>query len=311
MELIIGERRLCLFQTAGRKKEGNNMSNQEKFMERLIAALESKRSHVCVGLDSRYDKLPDFITAGRSVSEAILSFNQSVIEATHDIAVVYKMNLSFYAGFKEDGIIGLRRTNEYLRATYPDIPILADCKRSEMGESVKMVAREVFDWLGFDCVMVTPWFGADTITDYLVDETKGVLVYIHDSNPSAVEIQDLTLVDGRKVYEEVARLVAHDWNKNGNLWAEAGVTYPEQLKKTREIIGPDMPLLVAGIGPQGGEPENLRGLFGTNGRRLLANSSRGIIFASQATEATAYFADVRRAAETLRDKLQEIAGTQQ
>jgi orotidine-5'-phosphate decarboxylase len=199
-----------------------------------------------------------------------------------------------------------------------------------MGETVKMAAGELFDWLKFDCVMVTPWFGFDTLRDYFDYDDKGVLVYIHDSNPSAAEIQDLTLADGRKVYEAVAEKVAkktavkdgedwramdwnqrdwanEGWNLNGNLWAEAGATYPRQLKRIREIIGQDMPLLAAGIGAQGGKAEDLRGLFGTNGRRLLVNSSRGIIFAGLDEKAADYFAKVRDAAKSLRDELWEIA----
>ncbi|MDR0463068.1 MAG: orotidine-5'-phosphate decarboxylase [Pseudomonadales bacterium] len=279
----------------------------EKFITKLKRNLDSKNSHVCVGLDSQYGKLPAFIKEGKSISEAVFEFNKNIIDVTHDIAVIYKMNTSFYAGYGAEGMEGLRLTNEYIKNNYPDILTLADCKRSEMGESVKMVAGELFGWLGFDCVMVTPWFGVDTIRDYMEDDTKGVVVYIHDSNPSAIEIQDLELADGRKVYEEVARLVATDWNLNGNLWAEAGATYPEQLKKSREIIGDDMPLLVAGVGAQGGQPEVLKGLFGSNGKRLMVNSSRGIIFASQADNAEQYFSEVRQAASDLQNTLLQMS----
>jgi orotidine-5'-phosphate decarboxylase len=176
-----------------------------------------------------------------------------------------------------------------------------------MGESVAMVRQELFDWLGFDCVMVTPWFGADTLRDYLTDPTKGVVVYVHDSNPSAAEIQDLQLADGRQVYQVIAAKVATEWNSNGNVWAEAGATYPEALRHTRRIIGDQMPLLVAGIGPQGGQVNDLQGLFGHQGRRLIINSSRGIIFASSATTAAAYCRDVRAAAQNLRQQLLKIA----
>ena len=278
----------------------------EKFIDKLKRALDTKGSHICVGLDSRYDRIPDFFKEGRSVSEAIFAFNKGIVDATHDIAVIYKSNLSFYAGFGAEGLEGLRRTNEYIKNTY-DIQCFADCKRSEMGESVKMVAGELFDWLGFDCVMVTPWFGSDTIRDYFVDETKGALVYVHDSNPSAFEIQDLVLADGRKVYEEVCRLVANDWNINGNLIAEAGATYMPELRKSREILGEDMPLLVAGVGTQGGNIDDLVGLFGKNGRRLMMNSSRGIIFASKADNEADYLRETRETALALRDKMLELS----
>ena len=278
-----------------------------KFITQLKNNLDARNSHLCVGLDSQYSKLPEFVKADRSISEAIFYFNQKVIEATHHLAIIYKMNTSFYAGYGSQGLEGLRLTNQYLKSQHPEIQILADCKRSEMGESVKMVAAELFDWLKFDCVMVTPWFGIDTMKDYFSDETKGVVIYIHDSNPSAPEIQDLELADGRKVYEEVARKVATDWNLNGNLWAEAGATYLEQLRKIRQIIGADIPLLVAGVGAQGGKVEDLQGLFGTNGRRLIVNSSRGIIFASQAKNEQEYFTEVGRAAAALHGDLLKTA----
>jgi orotidine-5'-phosphate decarboxylase len=278
-----------------------------KFIDRLKSSLDTKNSQVCVGLDSQYDKLPEFIKQEGSVAAAIFAFNQAVIEQTHDLAVVYKMNVAFYAGYGAEGLEGLRLTNEYLQKNYPEIPLVADCKRSEMGESVKMIAGELFGWLKFDCVMVTPWFGWDTIRDYLIDESKGVVVYVHDSNPTAVEVQELELADGRRVYEEVTRLLVEEWNANGNVWAEAGATYPVALKKIRGIIGEEMPLLVAGVGAQGGQVADLAGLFGKGGRRLIVNSSRGIIFAGQANNEAEYFVEVRAAAVKLRDELWAVA----
>ncbi len=276
------------------------------FIENLKHRLETTDSHLCVGLDSNYHNLPKFIKEGKSITEAIFDFNRLIIEVTHDLAIIYKMNVSFYAGFGAEGLEALRLTNQYLKDHYPQIQTLADCKRSEMGQTVAMVAQELFDWLKFDCVMVTPWFGIDTIRDYLKDETKGVVVYVHDSNPSAFEIQDLTLKDGRAVYELVAQKVANEWNLNGNVWAEAGVTYLPQLQKTRQIIGDDMPLLVAGVGAQGGKPTDLKGLFGKQGKRLIINSSRGIIFASNKNDPT-YFDEVRQSAINLEKQLQEVA----
>jgi orotidine-5'-phosphate decarboxylase len=277
-------------------------------MERLKNRLDNMESHLCVGLDSHYDKLPCFVKKGRSVSEAIFEFNKMIVEATSDLAAAYKMNVSFYAGYGEEGLAALRRTNRYLREVDPSVPIIADCKRSEMGETVKLVRQEIFDWLGFDCIMVTPWFGSDTLRDYLEDESKGVAVYVHDSNPSAAEIQGLVLSDGRKVYEVVAEKVAGAWNVNGNLFAEAAATYPDALRKIRRIIGEDMPLLVAGIGPQGGKIGDLAGLFGLNGQRLLVNSSRGIIFSSSAADGVEYRQEVRLVARKLVEWLRVAAG---
>ena len=279
-----------------------------KFIEKLTHRLDTINSHVCIGLDSNYDNIPQFVkNKYPDISQAIFYFNQKIIAATHDLAIIYKMNLSFYAGFGPAGLQALSLTNQYLKKNHPEIMILADCKRSEMGHSVKMVAQEIFDWLKFDCIMVTPWFGFDTLRDYFDNNEHGVLVYIHDSNPSAVEIQDLKLADGRAVYEVVAEKIANEWNLNGNLWAEAGITYLPQLKKTRHIIGEQMPLLVAGIGAQGGQANDLVGLFGENKRRLIANSSRGIIFASQSQNEEVYFQEVKQAAQKLQADLLEAS----
>ena len=152
--------------------------------------------------------------------------------------------------------------------------------------------------------MVTPWFGFDTVRDYIEDEARGVCVYVHDSNPTAAEFQELELKDGRQVYEVVTDRVATVWNEKGNVFVEAGATYPEALRKVREIVGEDMVILTAGIGAQGGTTDSVKGLFGTNGQRLLVNSSRGIIFAGEgSTTSQEYFAKVKSAAEALRETL--------
>ncbi len=274
-----------------------------RFMDVLTRRL--RMSSLCVGLDSRYDRIPHAVKRGKSVRDAIVDFNTAVIKETADFAACYKMNLAFYAGFGEDGLDALAKTNAFLRKYYSDIPRLADGKRSEIGESVSMVKREIFDWLGFDCVMVTPWFGFDTMRDYLDDETKGVCVYVHDSNPSAVEFQDLELKDGRRVYEVVAERVRDAWNTNGNVFVESGATYPEQLRRVRAIVGEDMVILTAGVGVQGGTVDGLRGVFGKDGQRLLVNSSRGIIFAGEGVKD--YFDAVRQTAESLHDRLREAS----
>lgn len=276
-----------------------------KFITKLKTSLDSKDSHVCVGLDSRYDRIPESIKAGKPVSQAVFEFNKNVIEATHDIAVAYKSNLAFYAGFGAEGLEGLRLTNDYFKSQYPEIPLIADCKRSEMGESVKMIEKEIFTWLGFDAILVTPWFGYDTVRDYLSDETHGVGVYVHDSNPSAVEFQALELKDGRHVYEEVAQRITDVWNHTGNVFVEAGATYPVALKNIRQIVGDEMPILTAGVGAQGATPDALKGLFGHGGKRLFVNSSRGIIFAGEGK--ADYFAAVRTAAHALQSSLLDVS----
>lgn len=276
------------------------------FNQKAISRIEAIHSAVCVGLDSRYDRLPSFISEGRSIAQAILAFNRMIIDQTAHVAAAYKMNVAFYGGFGAEGLEGLRLTNEFLQENHPSIPILADCKRSEMGDSVRLVKQEIFDWLGFDCVMVTPWFGEDTVRDYLDEEKNGVCVYVHDSNPSAVDIQAVKLENGLYLYEYLCDLIVQKWNTNGNVFVEAGATYPQALKRVRERIGEDMLLLTAGVGAQGGEIEDVLAVRGKNKQRLLVNSSRGIIFpTNEPVSRVEYQSLVKKAAETLRDQLRQ------
>lgn len=269
-----------------------------KFIDSLIGSLESKHSHVCVGLDSRYDQLPDFVKKGVSLSDAVFTFNKQIIEATSDIAVAYKINTTFYSAFGEEGLRALLQTNRFLRSQYKNIPVLADCKRNELGDGAHLMSKEIFDTYLFTCVLVTPWFGSDAIHELLKKDEHGVCVYVHDSNPSAKEIQELELRDGSKLYEGVTQQVVHRWNTNGNVFVEAGLTYPDALARVRKITGRQMPILTSGIGAQGGKAESLRGLFGIHGKRLIVNSSRGILFAGKGSKD--YFSEVRKAADTLR-----------
>jgi len=278
------------------------------FNDQLIQSIETKGSNVCVGLDSRYDLLPSFIKSGVSVSEAIFSFNKEVISSTHKYAAAYKSNVAFYAAFGQEGLEALQLTNTFLKENFPKIPRLADCKRSEMGESVKMVKMEIFDWLNFNCVMVTPWFGFDTVKDYLGDDSQGVCVYVHDSNPSAPELQALKLENGQFLYEYLCERIVTKWNVNKNIFIEVGATYPDALRNSRKIVGEEMVILTAGVGKQGGKVEDLKGQFGTNNARFLVNSSRGIIFAGkEKSSSKEYFAEVSKASLTLRDELLRVS----
>ncbi len=285
----------------------NDKENGSSFIGKVINRLDTTDSHLCVGLDTQHEHIPAFIKEGLTVPEAILAFNKRVIDLTNDICVAYKINIAFYLSQGQAGFEALERTNSYLLNRYPDIPIFADYKVSEMGDANEALKRELFDLLHFDCIMVTPWFGFDTITSFLEDRGKGVIVYVHDSNPSATDLQDLELKDGRRIYEVVAEKVSNQWNKNGNVFVEAGATYPKQLRRVRQIVGEDMPILTAGIGNQGGKVEDLVGVFGKESKRLIVNSSRGIIYAGKHKPTETYFQFVRQAAQKLRQELKSVA----
>ena len=272
-----------------------------KFIDKLKKRLDTINSHLCVGLDSNYDLIPSEIKSHKKIGQAIFDFNKNIIEATYKLVVAYKINLIFYESCGFEGLKGLRLTTNFLKNNFPEIPLMADCKRAEIDEGVLMLKRQIFDWLGFDCIMITPWFGYDSIKDLLSDTTYGISVYVHDSNPSASDFQDLRLGNGQFLYEKVAEQIVEKWNQYGNVIVEAGATYPKQLKKVRQIVGESMPILTAGIGTQGGKIENLKGLFGESNHRLIVACSRKIIFAGIGKKN--YFEAVKKEAEILRHKL--------
>lgn len=247
------------------------------FVEAVSATISSNASHVCVGLDTDYDHIPQHLKDNHSVTEALVLFNKAIIDATHDITAVYKANVSFYAGFGLEGLDALRKTTAYLHEMYPDMKIIADCKRSEMVRSAELAAREIYDQFGFDAMIVTPWFGEDTIAPYRSYKDKAVFVLCHDSNPSAGQVQDLELADGRRVYEAVTSLV-NEWNTSGNVLMEGPLTYPQTLRRIVDLAENDEFFLVAGLGAQGGNIEDLALFKDRHG--FIVNASRSIIFAS-------------------------------
>ncbi len=247
------------------------------FVKHVADQISIKKSHICVGLDSDYEKLPDIVKKNNTLGKALFIFNKAIIDSTADIASLYKMNNSFYAGYGIEGIKTLKKTNEYIKKNYPEIRIIADCKRSEMKRSAELVARELFDELLFDAFTITPWFGFDTLEPFLHCEGKAAFVLCHDSNPSAGEVQDVVLKNGDFLYEHVTKLVCNFWNKTGNILIECPLTYPKVLKRVIDLSPTDQFFLIAGLGAQGGDINDLRAL---RGRNFIVNASRSVIFAS-------------------------------
>lgn len=275
-----------------------------KFIDKLKRRLDTLNSSICIGLDTNYNLIPPKIKTNKKVGQAIFDFNKNIIEITYKLVVTYKINLIFYESYGFEGLKGLRLTTNFLKKNFPEIPLLADCKRAEIGEGSLMLKRLIFDWLGFDCIMIIPWFGYDSIKDLIIDTNHGFSIYVHDSNPSASDFQDLKLDNNKYLYEKVAEKIVEKWNQYGNVIVEAGATYPTQLTKVRRIVGESMPILTTGIGIQGGKIKDLKGSFGENNRRLIVASSRKIIFAG--IDKKNYFEEVRKTAEKLRHKLLSI-----
>lgn len=248
------------------------------FKTQLSQEVHKKDSNICVGLDSDFANIPEVCKKNNSLSETLFQFNKEIIDATHAITPAYKLNVVCYSGYGIDGLIALQKTNEYLKKNYPAIKIIADSKRSEMKRTAELAARELFDEFLFDATTVTPWFGFDTVEPFLSYRDKAVFVLCHDSNPSAHEIQDLELKSGEKVYERVTKLVTESWDKIGNILVEGPLTYPRVLKQIHTIAPDDQFFLVAGLGAQGGNIQDLS-LFSRK-NAFIVNASRSIIFAS-------------------------------
>lgn len=239
---------------------------------------------LCVGLDSDTSKIPSGLSQ--------LDFNKKIIDATADLVCAYKPNSAFYEAEGSEGVETLIQTAKYIHEKYPDIPILLDAKKGDIGNTNEGHIKAIFDVLGVDAVTVSPYLGKESLQPFLDRADKGIIVLVKTSNPGAGEFQDLA-VDGKPLYQVVAEHVV-EWNTNGNLGVVVGATYPEELKKVREIVG-DMPILVPGAGTQGGDLETIKQGLDSNKQGLIINSSRGIIFAE----------DPRKAAEDLDNQIQK------
>ncbi len=237
-------------------------------------------SLLCVGLDTDFEKFPAKFGTHQFPQ---FEFNKWIIEETHEYAAAYKMNMAFYEARGDEGIKDLKETMEYLKVYYPDIFLICDAKRADIGNTNNGYVASIFDWLGFDAVTLHPYLGQEALLPFLDIKDKVSIILCRTSNPGAGELQDLES-DGKKLWQIVAEKVSKDWNKNNNCMLVVGATYPEEMKKIREIAG-DMTFLVPGIGSQGGDVKAvLEAGLNKEGLGLIINSSRGIIFAENPKE---------------------------
>ena len=243
-----------------------------RFIDKLDQAWSQLDSLVCVGLDPDITKLP----AGLTGMDGLLEFNCRIIDATAESASAFKPQIAYYAAIGAETV--LEKTLAYLATNYPDHVSILDAKRGDIGATAEMYAREAFERYGADAVTVNPYMGGDTLAPYLKHPEKGVIVLCRTSNSGSGEIQGLT-VGETTVSMEVARLATEQWNSNHNVSLVVGATWPEEIASVRRVVG-DMPLLIPGIGAQGGDLEKvLKAGLDSKRRGLMINSSRGIIYA--------------------------------
>lgn len=248
------------------------MQIQDKF-DQIIA---KNNSLVCVGLDSDLNKLPEHLKDSENPQ---FEFNKAIIDATHDLVCVYKPNSAFYEALGAKGMEQLKMTCDYIRNTYPEILIILDAKRADIGSTNEGYVAYAYDYLGVDGITLHPYLGSEAIKPFLERTDKAAIILCRTSNPGAGEFQDI-ISNGQKLFQIVAKKVVNEWNKNNNCFLVVGATYPEELAEVRKIAG-DMTFLVPGIGAQGGDVEKTV-KAGLNSKKagMIINSSRGIIFAS-------------------------------
>lgn len=254
---------------------------------------------VCVGLDSEYERLPNIVKHACSIEEAIFNFNRAIIDATHDLVCAYKPNAAFYEAQGEAGYLALVHTVRHIKANYPQIPVILDAKRADIGSTNGGYVRAAFDMLGVDAITVHPYLGREALTPFLARKDKGIIVLVKTSNPGSGEFQDLLVGGtGEPLYQLVARHVAQHWNTNDNCALVVGAPYPGEIQRVRAVVG-DIPLLIPGIGAQGGEVEaTVKAARDSRGWGMMINSSRNIVFASSGE-------DFAQAARTVTGQLHE------
>ncbi|MGA1978470.1 MAG: orotidine-5'-phosphate decarboxylase [Bacteroidales bacterium] len=248
----------------------------------LFKNIVKKRSFLCVGLDSEKEKIPSFLL---NKKDPVFEFNKRIIDATSRFTVAYKPNVAFYESNGTEGWTALGETVRYIRKNYPDIFIIADAKRGDIGNTSKMYAREFLENMPFDAVTVAPYMGEDSVTPFLSYDGKWAMILALTSNKGADDFQYHN-EDGIKLFERVLS-VSQKWGTTDNIMYVVGATRAEMLKDIRKIV-PDHFLLVPGVGAQGGSLEEVVKYGMTNKCGLLINSSRNIIFADSSEK----FADM-------------------
>lgn len=232
---------------------------------------------LCVGLDPDIAKFPGQL---RGKSDAIFAFCKAIIDATADNCCAFKPQIAYFAALRAEE--QLEAICAYLRVTYPQIPIVLDAKRGDIGATAEQYAREAFERYGADAVTVNPYMGFDSVAPYLEWKNRGVIILCRTSNPGGSDLQFLN-AGGKPIYQHVAQLVAEKWNTNGQCGLVVGATFPDELAQVRRIVG-DMPLLVPGIGAQGGDIQaTVNAGKAANGTGMMINSSRAILYAKAET----------------------------
>ena len=255
------------------------------FHDQLEHSWTVSNSLLCVGLDPDPARFPNALEVG---PDAVYRFCKEIVDATADIVCAFKPQIAYFASQREER--ALERVCTYIRERYPDVTLILDAKRGDIGSTAEHYAREAFGRYGAHAVTVNPYLGRDSVMPYFAHD-GGVIALCRTSNPGGDEIQSLDC-GGDPLYLRVARLVADDWSQHGDCGLVVGATYPDELRQVR-AAAPELPILVPGIGSQGGDPRAVVASGARpDGRGLIISSSRAIIYASSGAD----FAEAARRA---------------
>ena len=276
-------------------------SRSNTFNQQLQSAWASQGSMLCVGFDPDPKRLPPSF---QGKPEGIFEFCREIADATADLVCSFKPQFAYFASQRAEA--QLEKLIRHLKNQYPHIPVILDSKRGDIGSTADHYALEAFERYGADAVTVNPYMGFDTIEPYLKHAGKGVIVLCRTSNPGGSDLQFLNVNSGEPLYLHVAKLASQKWNSSGQISLVVGATFPGEIAKVRAIVG-DMPLLIPGIGAQGGDIDvtiKAGRIPNAPGTGMIINSSRAILYASAGSDFAQAARDV---AQSTRDALRTAA----
>ena len=263
------------------------------FTEHLARAEQANDSMLCVGLDPDPSRFPP---PWQGDARRIFDFCAAIVDATKDLVIAFKPQIAYFAAHRAED--QLEQLIAHIHAVAPDVPVILDAKRGDIGSTAEQYACEVFQRYRADAVTLSPFLGYDSVEPYLRFPGKGVIVLCRTSNPGGSDLQAQRLASGDTVYEHIARLASGAWNSGGQMALVVGATYPAEIERVRELA-PTLPLLIPGIGAQGGDAAatvraGWRGAGGRTTAPIIVSSSRAVLYAGQNAGQEAGFAQAAR-----------------
>jgi orotidine-5'-phosphate decarboxylase len=259
------------------------------FIDQLAAAQARNDSLLCVGLDPEPARFPG---DWRGDARRIFDFCAAIVDATRHLACAFKPQIAYFAAHRAED--QLERLVAHMQAVAPDVPVILDAKRGDIGSTAEQYAREAFERYRADAVTLSPFMGFDSLEPYLRWDGKGLILLCRTSNPGGSDLQAQRLADGSLLYEHIARLAAGPWHREGRLGLVVGATFPAEIARVRELA-PTLPLLIPGIGAQGGDVQATVAAGWRPGGPVMVNSSRAVLYASDRADFAAEAAKVAQA----------------